>query len=217
MTAVVFALLISFPLSKLAFILPRHLDPSLGSEPTSGHRNLRALFVLLTLSSAAVCAWRFGATTASLAAMGFSACLLTLAWIDAETGFLPDALTLPLLWTGLLVNINGTFASLADAVIGAAAGYLSFWLLNAAFFAFTRRQGMGRGDFKLLAALGAWLGWTSLPWLLLVASVLALIVAFARRLAGRLQAGESFSFGPYLALTGIAALINLTPPIMPFF
>ena len=216
-TAAAGGLLLCIPLSRLAFQLPRRLDPTLSREQTALHRRYRALFVLLTLLCAIVCAWRFGATPAGAAAILFSVGLLALAWIDAETGYLPDALTLSLLWLGLLVNVNGTFSALPDAVIGAAAGYVALWLLNAGFYIFTHRQGMGRGDFKLLAALGAWLGWMSLPWLLLVASLLALFIALVRRIYGQLQAGAPFSFGPYLAVAGIAALVTLTPPVLRFF
>src|SRR5690606_37910152 len=106
-------------------------------------------------------------------------------------------------------DLGDTFAMLPDAVVGAAAGYLALWLICGCFQLATGRQGMGRGDFKLLAALGAWLGWAPLPSILLISSLLALTVALLRRLAGRIKAGESFSFGPYLALAGMATLLRL--------
>jgi len=110
----------------------------------------------------------------------------------------------------LLVNLGGAFTALPDAVLGAAAGYLALWCVCYVFLLFTGRMGMGHGDFKLLAALGAWLGWASLPWILLVSSSLALFAALALRLAGRLKAGEPLRFGPYLAAAGILALLRLS-------
>ncbi|MDX3893243.1 A24 family peptidase [Pusillimonas sp.] len=207
--AAVFALALCMPLSRIAYRLPRALDPNIPAEASALHRFYRTVFWLAGPLLALSCVWRFGATPAAVAAIVYVAALLALAWIDAETGFLPDLLTLPLLWLGLLVNLGGAFSPLADAVVGAAGGYMALWLICGAFLLLTRRQGMGNGDFKLLAALGAWLGWMALPWILLAASLLALAVVLARRLAGRMQAGEPFSFGPYLALVGIAALLRL--------
>lgn len=209
LAALAFALLLCAPLSRAAHRLPRSLDAGIPLETSRLHRRYRMAFWIAGPLLAVLCAWRFGATPAAVAAVVFVVVLLALAWIDAETGFLPDALTLPLLWLGLLVNLGGTFSPLADAVIGAAAGYLSLWLICAAFLLLTGRQGMGHGDFKLLAALGAWLGWAALPWMLLIASLLALAVSLARRLAGRMQAGEAFSFGPYLAVVGIFTMLRL--------
>jgi len=210
LAGLLFALALCLPLSRLAYSLPRGLDPQLPAQASlSHHRFYRMLFWLTGPVLGLLCAWRFGATPAAVAAIVYAMVLLALAWIDAETGFLPDLLTLPLLWLGLLVNLGGTFSPLADSVLGAAGGYMALWLLCGAFLLLTGRQGMGNGDFKLLAALGAWLGWASLPWVVLIASLMALVVALLRRLAGRIQAGEAFSFGPYLALVGIAALLRL--------
>lgn len=204
-----FALTLCLPLSRIAYWLPRSLDSSVPVTITPAHRRYRLGFCVGAIVVALACAWHFGATPVALAAMLYGIVLLTLAWIDAETGFLPDALTLPLLWLGLLVNLAGAFSPLADAVLGAVAGYMSLWLINGAFLLLTGRRGMGNGDFKLLAALGAWLGWMPLPWILLSASLLALTVALFRRLAGLMKAGEPFSFGPYLAVVGIVALLRL--------
>lgn len=204
-----FALALCLPFSRLAYSLPRGLDPQLPAQASLSHRFYRVLFWAAGPVLGLLCAWRFGATPAAVAAIVYAVGLLALAWIDAETGFLPDLLTLPLLWLGLLVNLGGTFSSLADSVLGAAGGYMALWLLCGAFLLLTGRQGMGNGDFKLLAALGAWLGWAPLPWVVLIASLLALAVALLRRLAGRMQAGQAFSFGPYLALVGIVALLRL--------
>jgi leader peptidase (prepilin peptidase)/N-methyltransferase len=208
LAAMVFALLVSVPLSHAAYRLPRTLNSRLPRQAPRTHGFYRAGFRVAAPALAAVCAWRFGATPAAVAAIVCIAMLLALAWIDAETGFLPDVLTLPLLWLGLLVNLADTFAMLADAVVGAAAGYLILWLIASAFFLATGRQGMGRGDFKLLAALGAWLGWAPLSSVVLMSSLLALAVVLVRRMAGRMQAGQSFSYGPYLALAGVVALLR---------
>ncbi|HWL29356.1 MAG TPA: A24 family peptidase [Burkholderiaceae bacterium] len=209
LAAAAFALLVSAPLSRAAYQLPRALDSGIPRDVAPVHRLYRAGFWIAAPALAALYAWHFGATPATVAAVVYIAMLLALAWIDAETGFLPDMLTIPLLWLGLLVNIGDTFAMLADAVIGAAAGYLVLWLICGAFFLVTGRHGMGRGDFKLLAALGAWLGWAPLSSIVLMSSLLALAVALVRRMAGRMQAGQSFSFGPYLAIAGIVALLRL--------
>lgn len=202
-----FALALCIPLSRAAYWLPRSLDAGISSGSTLLHQRYRRIFWITVPLLAWVCACHFGVTFATLAAVIYVATLLTLAWIDAETGFLPDVLTLPLLWLGLLVNLNGTFSLLADAVVGAAVGYLVLWVICSGFFALSGRQGMGHGDFKLLAALGAWLGWAPLAWVLLVSCTLALAVALPRRWFGNLKAGEAFSFGPYLAISGIAGLL----------
>src|SRR5690606_17526444 len=160
--AAVFALALCLPLSRLAYRLPRALDPGLPDHGSALHRFHRAAFWLASPLLALCCAWRFGATPAAVAALVYVVVLLALAWMDAETGFLPDLLTLPLLWLGLLVNLGGAFAPLDGAVVGAAGGYMALWLICGAFLLATGRQGMGHGDFKLLAALGAWLGWMPL-------------------------------------------------------
>ncbi len=157
---------------------------------------------------AAACGWRFGATPAALAATACLISLLALAWIDARTGLLPDALTLPLLWAGLLVNLGGGFAPLRDAVLGAAVGYLCLWLLYQVFLRLTGREGMGYGDFKLTAALGAWLGWQALPAVLLAASLGGLCFALWLRAAGRAVPGQHLVFGPWLALAGGGVLLG---------
>ncbi|WP_251864670.1 A24 family peptidase [Achromobacter sp. Marseille-Q4962] len=164
--------------------------------------------VLETLSCLlfAACAWRFGPAPIALCAMALVAALLLLAWIDIETSLLPDALTLPLLWGGLLVNLDGGFTSLRMAVLGAAAGYGFLWLVFHVFRLCTGREGMGFGDFKLLAALGAWFGLEALPLLLLVASLAGVLGGGALALQGRAARGQALPFGPYLALAGLAVL-----------
>lgn len=155
----------------------------------------------------AACAWRFGATPIALCAMGLSAALVALAWIDLESTLLPDSITLPLAWAGLLVNLFDAFTTLQLAVVGAVAGYLFLWVIFHAFRLLTGREGMGFGDFKLLAALGAWFGVGVLPMLLLGASVVGVVIGGAQTLSGRASRGQALPFGPYLALAGVVVLL----------
>jgi leader peptidase (prepilin peptidase)/N-methyltransferase len=137
--------------------------------------------------------------------------LLALACIDADTQLLPDALTLPLLWGGLISAAAGwSQTALAGALWGAVAGYTLLWLVQQGFGLVTGKQGIGQGDFKLLAALGAWLGWQALLPLLLLASLSGAVVGLGLRWSGRLGAGQPLAFGPYLAMAG-AALMWLAP------
>lgn len=162
---------------------------------------------LLTCALFAACAWRFGPTPAALAAMGLSAMLVALAWIDFESTLLPDVLTQPLVWAGLLANLLGAFTSLQMAVLGAVAGYIFLWVIFHVFRLLTGREGMGHGDFKLLAALGAWFGIEALPTLLLSASLAGVVVGGALTLSGRASRGQPLPFGPYLALAGLVMLL----------
>lgn len=157
---------------------------------------------------AAFAAWRFGATATALGAAIFIWFTIALAFIDQETGLLPDTLTLPLLWLGLLLNLTQAFTSIQEAVIGAAAGYLSLWLVFHAYRLATGKEGMGYGDFKMNAAVGAFLGWKLLPLVILLSSLVGLafgaLQMFAAR--GRWDASFRFHFGPYLAIAGIVAM-----------
>jgi leader peptidase (prepilin peptidase)/N-methyltransferase len=157
---------------------------------------------------AAYAAWRFGFSLAALGAALFTWATIALAFIDQETGLLPDDLTLPLIWAGLLLNLNHSFASLPESVIGAVAGYLSLWLVYWAFKLLTGKEGMGYGDFKMNAAVGAFLGWKVLPLVILLSSVVGLAFGALQMLAarGRWDGGFRFHFGPYLAIAGIVAL-----------
>lgn len=148
----------------------------------------------------------FGWGAAALAAWALVWTLLALTAIDLETQLLPDILTLPLLWLGLLVNLKATFAPLESAVIGAVAGYLSLWTVYQAFRLLTGKEGMGFGDFKLLAALGAWFGWTVLPVIVLAASFVGAVVGIALILLAGHERARPIPFGPYLALGGLVAL-----------
>jgi leader peptidase (prepilin peptidase)/N-methyltransferase len=138
-----------------------------------------------------------------LLALVFVWTLLALTVIDANTMLLPDQLTLPLLWLGLLLNVGGMFASLPDAVIGAAAGYLSLWSVYHGFRLLTGKEGMGYGDFKLLAALGAWMGWQALPGVILLSSLVGAILGIAMMLLRGRDKNTPIPFGPYLAIAGL--------------
>jgi len=151
--------------------------------------------------------WHFGLGAAGLAALLFAYFLVALSVIDAQTQLLPDSLTLPLLWLGLLINLNGLFAPLSDVVLGAAAGYLSLWAIYWVFRLITGKEGMGYGDFKLMAALGAWLGWQALPFVLLLASCLGAVIGIAMVLMKRKAADQTLPFGPYLAIAGMLILL----------
>ena len=163
---------------------------------------------LLAGLAAAYSSWRFGPSLAALGAALFVWFTLALAFIDQETGFLPDALTLLLVWIGLILNLAGAFVALPEAVIGAAAGYLSLWLVYWGYRLLTGKEGMGYGDFKMNAAVGAFLGWKMLPLVILLSSLVGLafgaLQMFAAR--GRWDAGFRFHFGPYLAMAGVVAL-----------
>jgi leader peptidase (prepilin peptidase)/N-methyltransferase len=166
------------------------------------------LVELLAGIGAAYSAWRFGATLPALGATLFVWFTIALAFIDQETGLLPDDLTLPLVWVGLLVNAFGGFVALPDAVIGAVAGYLVLWLVYQAFKLLTGKEGMGYGDFKMNAAVGAFLGWKLLPLVILLSSLVGLLFGALQMFAarGRWDAGFRFHFGPYLAIAGIVAM-----------
>ncbi len=166
---------------------------------------------LLTAALFAACAWRWGLGASALVWAAFAATLLALACIDADTQLLPDALTLPLLWGGLISAAAGwSQTAVTDAAWGAVAGYGVLWLLQEGFGLATGKQGIGQGDFKLLAALGAWLGWQALLPLLLLASLGGAAIGLGLRWSGRLGAGQPLAFGPYLAMAG-AALMWLAP------
>lgn len=153
----------------------------------------------------------FGPTGMALAAFGLCATLLVMSAIDSDTRLLPDSLTLPLLWAGLIVNLGDTFTSLQSAVIGAIAGYLFLWSVYWLFRFVRGIEGMGYGDFKLLAAIGAWLGWAALPQVLLISAVTGAVIGLAALWSGRLRFEEPLPFGPFLALAGAVTLFVGTP------
>ena len=151
-------------------------------------------------------AWHFGSGLAAMAALLFIWTMLALAFIDIDTQLLPDDLTLPLLWLGLLFNLGDTFTDLSSAVIGAMAGYLVLWAVYWLFKLATGKEGMGYGDFKLLAAIGAWLGWQILPLTLLLSSLVGALVGISLIVFARHGRNVPIPFGPYLAAAGVIAL-----------
>jgi leader peptidase (prepilin peptidase)/N-methyltransferase len=154
------------------------------------------------------CTWTFGATATGLTWCAFSALLLALALIDWDTTLLPDDLTLPLLWLGLVAAaLHWIALGLNDAFWGAVAGYLSLWLVYWGFKLVTGKEGMGYGDFKLFAALGAWFGWQTLIPIILMASVIGAIIGIAMKFNASLREGGYVPFGPFLAGAGFSALV----------
>ncbi len=154
------------------------------------------------------CVWRWGWSWTAAAWCLFTAMLVALTLIDWDTTLLPDDLTLPLLWLGLIAATLGlTGVRLSDAVWGAVAGYLSLWLVYWGFKLATGKEGMGFGDFKLFAALGAWFGWQALVPIILMASVIGALVGIGMKLLSALREGGVVPFGPFLALGGITAMV----------
>jgi leader peptidase (prepilin peptidase) / N-methyltransferase len=158
---------------------------------------------LMTLSLA----WFFDLSPALLGAALLTWLLIVLTVIDIDHQLLPDDITLPLLWMGLLFNLSATYVSLSDAVIGAMAGYLILWSIYWIFRLLTGKEGMGYGDFKLLAALGAWLGWQALPLIILLSSLVGAVCGIALMIIKRRGKDIPIPFGPYLAMAGWIALL----------
>ncbi|MFN5512857.1 MAG: prepilin peptidase [Burkholderiales bacterium] len=206
---------------------PRSSCPHCGT-PISAHHNIPVLSWVLLRGRCAHCATpipvryplvevmggvlsmaavaQFGPTLAGVGALGLGLVLIALTFIDLDTLLLPDDLTLPLLWAGLLLNLWGTFVPLQDAVIGAMAGYLALWFVYWAFRLVTGKEGMGYGDFKLLAALGAWLGWQALPAIILLSALVGAAVGIGLIVFRRHGRETPIPFGPYLAGAGLLVL-----------
>ena len=165
-----------------------------------------AIEALSALLSAGL-VWHFGFGWAGMAALVFGWLLIAMTFIDLDTQLLPDDLTFPLLWLGLLVNVKGLFVPLQDAVLGAAAGYMALWTVYWVFKLVRGKEGMGYGDFKLLAALGAWMGWQMLPAIILLSSVVGALVGIGIIIASRMGFDHKIPFGPYLAGAGLLALL----------
>lgn len=165
------------------------------------------LVELATALLSATVAWLYGAQLACAFALVFTWALIALTAIDWRTQYLPDAITLPLLWLGLIASLTGGFATPTDAIVGATAGYLLLWSVYHGFRLLTGKEGMGYGDFKLLAALGAWLGWQALPMVILLSSVTGIVIGVGMSLGGRLARGNPMPFGPFLAIAGWLALV----------
>lgn len=151
-------------------------------------------------------AWHFGFSFITITALIFVWALITLAVIDLNTQLLPDDITLPLLWMGLLVNMNTSYTDIHSAIIGAVVGYLFLWLIYWGFKLITGKEGMGYGDFKLLSAIGAWLGWSMLPLVILLSSLVGATVGIGLILAARLKKNIPIPFGPYLVGGAFIAL-----------
>ncbi|WBY00834.1 A24 family peptidase [Ramlibacter tataouinensis] len=166
------------------------------------------LVEIATAGFFAFCGWKWGISWTAAAWCGFAAALLALALIDWDTTLLPDDITLPLVWAGLIaaaLRWNGL--TLQQSLWGAVAGYLSLWLVYQGFKLLTGKEGMGYGDFKLFAALGAWFGWQALIPMVLMASVIGAIIGIAMKLSDNLREGGAIPFGPFLAGAGLTALV----------
>jgi leader peptidase (prepilin peptidase)/N-methyltransferase len=153
-------------------------------------------------------AWQSGWSIHTIASSVLALSLLTLTCIDLETQLLPDNITLPLVWLGLLFNLNNGFTTIESAVLGAVFGYLVLWIVYWLFKITTNKEGMGYGDFKMLAAIGAWMGWAVLPLVILISSLTASMVGITLILLKKQDRASAIPFGPYLALAGIIALFK---------
>ena len=214
--------------SKYNLVVPRSACPSCGQRITA-LQNIPVLSYLLLGGQCAVCktpisirypvvetitglltaflAWRYGVTWMAAFAIIYVWALIALTFIDADTTLLPDDITLPLLWLGLLVNTGGAFTDVSSAILGAAGGYLVLWTVYWGFKLLTGKDGMGYGDFKLLAAIGAWLGWQLLPLVILLSAAVGTVVGIAGILLKGRDKGAKLPFGPYLAAAGFISMI----------
>jgi leader peptidase (prepilin peptidase)/N-methyltransferase len=187
----------------ISYLLLRGRCASCG---TGIHWRYPAVEIITALATVHL-AWHFGIGWQLLASLFLIWSLIALTVIDIDHQLLPDSITLPLLWGGLIANLFGLFTSLESAVIGALAGYLGFWVVYQVHFRLTGREGLGYGDFKLLAALGAWLGWEMLPMVVLLSSLTGTLIAVGLMLGRGLDRRAAVSFGPFLALGGWATLL----------
>ena len=216
------------PAPRLNLIVPRSACPACG-KPITALENIPVLSYLWLRGKCSGCqapiagryplveaftglvsagiAWHFGFSPAALAALVFAWCMIALTFIDLDTQLLPDDITLPLLWAGLLFNLGGVFANLQSAIIGTVAGYLVLWAVYWLFKFATGKEGMGYGDFKLLAAIGAWLGWQMLPLVILLSSFVGAVVGILLIAMKGRSRHAPIPFGPYLAAAGLIALI----------
>jgi leader peptidase (prepilin peptidase)/N-methyltransferase len=187
----------------ISFVLLRGRCRACGASISPRYPLVEALGGVLT----ALVAWRLGFGWPALAAMFLTWALIALAFIDLDHQILPDAITLPGLWAGVGLASFGVLTDLQASVIGAMAGYLSLWVVYWGFKLLTGKEGMGHGDFKLLALLGAWLGWQALPQVILLSSLVGALVGIALIVARRHGRGVPIPFGPYLAAGGWVALL----------
>jgi leader peptidase (prepilin peptidase)/N-methyltransferase len=215
------------PAEKYDLVAPRSACPKCGNRIAAVH-NIPLVSYLFLLGRCAKCrepisprypvveavsgvlagyiAWRYGLNSALFGALIFTWAMIALAFIDLDTFYLPDSITLPLLWAGLIFNTGATFTDLRSAVIGAAAGYLALWSVFWAYRLATGKEGMGYGDFKLLAAIGAWLGWKMLPLVILLSSVVGAMIGIVLIVFAKHAREKPIPFGPYLAVAGLIAL-----------
>lgn len=191
-------------LPLLSFVVLRGRCSACGAPIGWIYPALEAGCALLAMA----CLWHFGIAWQAVAAFGLGATLLALGTIDARTGLLPDAITLPLLWAGLLINLTSLFTSPASAIVGAAAGYVTLWAVYWLFRLATGKEGMGYGDFKLFAALGAWLGWQWLAPILSIAALAGACAGIAALALGRVERAQPLPFGPYLAAAALLVLFG---------
>ena len=186
----------------ISYLLLRGRCSSCGTSISPRYPVVEAVAGLLS----AYAVWHFGPTLQGAGALLLIWALIALTGIDFDTQLLPDSITLPLLWLGLAFNLAGTYVDLFSAVIGAMIGYLTLWSVFWLFKLATGKEGMGFGDFKLLAALGAWLGWQMLPAIILLSSIVGAVVGISLIVATRHGRNTPIPFGPYLAAAGVIAL-----------
>ena len=191
----------------ISWLMLRGKCSSCGSGISARYPIIEAITGLLSAAAVGF----FGFNNLGLAAVVFSMILLTLAMIDVDTQLLPDSMTLPLLWLGLAVNLFGLFTPLREAVIGAMLGYLLLWSVYWLFKLVTGKEGMGYGDFKLLAALGAWFGWQSIPAIILLSSIVGAVVGVGLIILAKRGREVPMPFGPYLAGAGMLMLYLREP------
>lgn len=214
--------------NKYNLVVPRSACPACG-QPITALQNIPVVSYLLLGGKCSACkvrismrypvvevmtglmtgfvAWHFGVTWIAVFSITYLWALIALTFIDADTTLLPDDITLPLLWMGLLVNVGGVFTDIGSATLGAAGGYLILWSVYWAFKLLTGKEGMGYGDFKLLAAIGAWLGWQLLPLVILLSAAVGTVVGVAGIVLKGRDKGAKLPFGPYLAAAGFIALV----------
>ncbi|RVU85450.1 prepilin peptidase [Leucothrix sargassi] len=172
--------------------------------------SISAQYPLIELATAFISmliAWKYGFSWQMLSLLVFAWTLITLAMIDAKTMLLPDNLTLPLMWLGLILNYNNVFISLHQAVLGAIVGYMSLWIVYQLFKLLTKKEGMGFGDFKILAAIGAWGGWQVLPFTIFASALLGAVIGIMMMKLRKQQDSQPIPYGPWLALAGLIGMI----------
>ena len=187
----------------ISYLLQKRKCTGCGTKISPRYPIIETLTAILSL----VVVWKFGFSWQAGAGLVLTWSLIALTFIDLDTFLLPDNITLPFLWLGVLISFWGIFVNLNTSVIGAIAGYLSLWLVYWAFKLLLKKEGMGYGDFKLLAMLGAWLGWQSLPLIIILSSLVGAVVGIAMILFKEHDRNKPIPFGPYLAAAGWIALI----------